>query len=398
MFGSFAYDNPTRLHFGEDSLNALAGELASCGPVVQLVYGGGSIRKNGIYDQVCAVLKAAGKTIVDDAGVMPNPTIDRVLEGVARAREAKADLLLAVGGGSCCDYAKAVAASVHLAEDPWDFYFERCRPVPADMPVLPVGCVVTMAGTGSEMNGTSVITNPAMRAKKNCKFGPRVFPKFAILNPAFTLTLPDWQMRAGIFDTFNHIGEAYFSGTDDSVSDYISEGLMRSVIHAGRVAVKNPQDYEARSNLMWAATWALNTLIGLGKAGDWNVHGMGRVLGAHTNATHGMTLSAVAMPYYRRVLPHGLARFRRYATAVWDVAPEGSDMDIALEGLARMEAWMREIGVVLSVRGIGVTEEPAELESLVSDMTAAVAGIRGGYLHLERADIEAILQESLAAE
>ncbi|MDO5537187.1 MAG: iron-containing alcohol dehydrogenase [Desulfovibrionaceae bacterium] len=393
MLGSFVYDNPTRLYFGEDSLKALAGELSKYGPVVQLICGGGSIKRNGIYDQVCAVLKEAGKTIVEDAGVMPNPTIGKVREGAKIARESGADLLLAVGGGSCCDYAKAVAASAFCDEDPWDRYYVRNMGIASGQRVLPVGCVLTMAGTGSEMNGTAVITNPETRQKLGHKFGPQGFPRFAILNPVFTYSLPAWQLSAGIFDIFCHICEQYFSGTDDNTSDYISEGLMRSVIHAGRIAVKNPTDYEARSNLMWAATWALNTLLGLGKTGDWMVHKFGQSIGAFTDATHGMTLSCVTLPYYRRMLPHGTAKYRRFAEVVWNVDPAGrDDTAVALEGLARMEAWMREIGVVLSAAELGVTE------AMLDDLSENVIILeKASYKALDRAGVREILAEALRA-
>ncbi|MBM6700531.1 iron-containing alcohol dehydrogenase, partial [Bifidobacterium pullorum subsp. saeculare] len=170
-----------------------------------------------------------------------------------------------------------------------------------------------------------------------------------------------YQMVAGIFDIMNHITEQYFSGTDDSTSDYLSEGLMRSLIHASRVAVKNPHDYEARSNIMWCATWALNTLVACGKTTDWEVHMLGQAVGAHTDATHGMTLAAVALPYYRLIMPYGVAKFARFATNVWGVSLEGkSDEEIAAAGLDAMEAWMREIGCVMSISELGATEDMIE--------------------------------------
>ncbi len=303
MQGNFIYHNPTKVYFGEDSLSYLDSELRKYGPTVQLIYGGGSIKRNGIYDAVMDALRRSGKRVVEDPGVMPNPTLDKLLEGTSIARESKADLLLAVGGGSVIDYAKAVAVSANCSEDPWEKYFVRFEE--PDCEVLPVGCILTMAGTGSEMNGGSVITNEASKMKITHVFGPDVMPKFAILNPRFTFSVPRYQMVAGIYDIFNHICEQYFSGDDDNVSDYIAEGLMRSVIHSSYAALEDPEDYEARSNLMWAATWALNTLISRGKATDWMVHMIGKAVGAHTDATHGMTLSAVSIPYYRTICPFG---------------------------------------------------------------------------------------------
>ena len=292
MLGTFSFHNPTKLYFGEDALEGLHAELPKYGKTVQLIYGGGSVKKNGIYDAVTAILRECGKTIVEDGGVMPNPTTEKLKDGVRIARENKVDLLLAVGGGSCCDYAKAVSVSVHCDEDPWNKYFARYED--PTCPIVPVGCVLTMAGTGSEMNGGSVITNPAQKMKIGKVFDERVNPRFSILNPKFTYSLPMRQTVAGVYDIFNHICEQYFSGTDDNVSDALSEALMRSVVNASRVVISEPENYEARSNIMWAATWALNNLIGCGKTEDWMVHMLGQALGAYTDATHGLTLAAVS--------------------------------------------------------------------------------------------------------
>ena len=248
MNGNFTYCNPTKLYFGVDALENLCLELPKYGKNVMLSYGGGSVKRNGIYEKVVALLKANGKNIIEDGGVMPNPTIERVMEGVERARAGKADLILAVGGGSVCDYAKAVSVSVNCEEDIWEKYFIRFEDV--DCAIVPVGCVLTMVGTGSEMNGGSVITNHREKLKIGHVFGENVFPKFAVLNPEFTFTLPRYQMIAGIYDIMSHILEQYFSGTDDNTSDYIAEGLLRSLIHSADIAAEDPLDYEARSNLM----------------------------------------------------------------------------------------------------------------------------------------------------
>ena len=259
MLGNFSYCNPTKLYFGEDSLQYLNGELQKYGVKVMLIYGGGSIKKNGIYDQVMSILTANKKTVFEDSGVMPNPTVEKLYEGCKIARDNAVDLILAVGGGSVCDYAKAVSVSAYCEEDPWDKYYLQMDDV--DNKIIPVGCVLTMVGTGSEMNGGAVITNHEQKLKIGHVFGETVFPKFSILNPKFTYTLPQYQMVAGIYDIMNHITEQYFSGEDDNTSDYIMEGLLRSLIHSSRIAVHNPTDYEARSNIIWIATWALNTLV-----------------------------------------------------------------------------------------------------------------------------------------
>lgn len=388
MLGNFTYHNPTKIHFGKDALSSLKDELESYGPNVVLVCGGGSIRKNGIYEKVTAVLEAAGKNVVEDGGVMPNPTIEKLREGTQIARKHNADLILAVGGGSCSDYAKAVSISVHCDEDPWDKYFIRFEEPTCE--IVPVGVVLTMAGTGSEMNGGSVITNHQQKLKVGHVFGTEVFPKFAIMNPDFTMSVPQYQMVAGIYDTMNHIMEQYFSGEDDCASDYLMEGLMRSVIHAGRIAATNPQDYEARSNIMWDATWALNTLVAQGKPTDWEVHMLGQGVAAHTDATHGMTLSATSLPYYRTIMPYGLDKFVRFAQAVWNVQPEGKTPEqVAEEGLAALESWMTEIGCVMHLAELGVTEE------MVEGIASSVFVMEGGYHALSREEIVAILRASL---
>ena len=388
MLGNFTYCNPTKLYFGKNALDGLNAELPKYGKNVLLVYGGGSIKKNGIYDKVVSVLKANGKEVFEDAGVMPNPTADKLCEGVARARAAKADFLLAVGGGSVCDYAKAVSVSVHCDEDPWDRYFDRFEDVSCE--IVPVGCVLTMVGTGSEMNGGSVITNREKKLKIGHVFGENVYPKFSILNPEFTFTVPHDQMISGIYDILSHILEQYFSGEDDNTSDYIAEGLLRSLIHAAEIAAVNPTDYEARSNIMWTATWALNTLIAKGKTEDWMVHMLGQAVGAYTNATHGMTLSAVSIPYYRHILPYGTAKFARYAVNVWDVDQNGkTEREVAEEGLCRMEAWMKKLGLVMNLTELGVTPD------MIDGIASATLVMDGGYKVLTSDEIKEILKASL---
>ena len=389
MLGNFSFCNPTKLYFGDESLNYLNTELPKYGKNVVLIYGGGSIKKNGIYDDVIRILNENGKNVAEIPGVMPNPTVDKLYEGVEIARKHQADLLLAAGGGSVCDYTKAVSVSVNCEEDPWEKYYLRFEEPSCE--TLPVGCVLTMVGTGSEMNAGAVITNPHTHQKIGHVFADeKIMPKFAILNPKYTLTLPHYQMVSGIYDIFNHICEQYFSGEDDNTSDYISEGLMRSVIHASRIANKDSQDYEARSNLMWAATWALNTLVSRGKSTDWMVHMIGQSVGAYTNATHGMTLAAVSLPYYRYILPYGVQKFKRFAVNVWDVDPEGkTDEQIAGEGLDAMEAWMKELGLVMNISDLGATEDMLEG---IADGTIILPG---GYKVLEHNEIIEILKESL---
>ena len=389
MLGNFSYCNPTKLYFGDDSLKYLNTELPKYGKNVVLVYGKDSIKKNGIYDEVVTILKENDKNIAEIAGVMPNPTVEKLYEGVEIARKHNADLLLAVGGGSVCDYCKAVSVSVNCDEDPWEKYY-----INFDEPtcgIVPVGCVLTMVGTGSEMNAGAVITNHDTKMKIGHVFADEsIMPKFSILNPKYTMTLPHYQMVSGIYDIFNHICEQYFSGDDDNTSDYISEGLMKSLIHSSRIANKDSQDYEARSNIMWTATWALNTLVSRAKSTDWMVHMIGQAVGAYTDATHGMTLSAVSLPYYRYIMPYAVHKFKRFAMNVWGIDDtDKTDEQVALEGLSTMEDWMKELGLVMNLSDLGTTEDMIEG---IADSTII---LEGGYKVLNHQEIVDVLKMSM---
>ena len=389
MLGDFTYCNPTKLYFGEHALDNLHGELKKYGKKVLLVYGGGSIKKNGIYGDVTRILREEGKEVTEVAGVMPNPTIHKLHEGMDIARKAGTDFILAVGGGSVIDYAKALSVSVYCEEDPWEKYFIRMEEPACE--TIPVGAVLTMVGTGSEMNAGSVITYPEKKLKIGHVFADeKIMPRFSIMNPLYTMTLPKYQMVAGIYDMFNHICEQYFSGEDDNTSDYLAEGLMRNVIESGRKAAEDPKNYEARSNLMWDATWALNTLIAKGKTTDWMVHMLGQSVGSCTNATHGMTLAAVSLPYYRFIMKWGLPKFVRFAKAVWNVdSAHKTDEEVAKEGLKRMESWMKELGLALHLKDLGATED------MMDDLVKGTLILDGGYKVLTKEEIRKIFEKAM---
>ena len=390
MTGNFEYYNPTKLFFGDESLNFLKDELKNYGPVMLLNYGGGSVKRNGIYDQVVAILRDCGKTIVENPGVMSNPTLEKLREGIQIARDNKVDFILSLGGGSVCDYSKGVAASVFFDGDPWQTFYLNQQDPPKEQKILPIGCILTMAGTGSEMNGGSVITDAVNTFKVGHVFDSRLMPKFAILNPVYTYTVPLDQMKAGIFDIMSHLMEQYFSDEDDNTSDYLSEGLMRSLIVSARKAVINTEDYEARSNIMWTATWALNTLIGKGKTQDWMVHMIGHSIGAWTHAPHGYTLAAVSIPYYKYIMQGGLPKFVRFAQAVWDVRPEGKTPEqIAAEGIEALKGWMQEIGLPLTISELGATED------MIPNITKGTITYKAGYGDLTPDDVTTILKQSL---
>lgn len=392
MKGNFIYSNPTKIYFGDEAQHHIVEAIKPFGRKVLLVYGGGSIKRNGVYGDVVKALAEAGKEVMELAGVMANPTLEKMEEGRALARRENVDFILAIGGGSVIDYAKAVSVSAWYEGDAWENFWVKLNEPAADQRIIPVGAVLTMAGTGSEMNGGSVITNTATKMKLTKVFGDRMMPKFAIMNPCYTFSLPRYQMVAGIYDSFSHVMEQYFSDPEiDSTSDYISEGLMRSIIHSSRVAVADSENYEARSNLMWAATWALNTLVGRGKKQDWMPHMIGKAISAHTDATHGMTLSAIAGAYYRHVLPFGLRRFVQFARNVWDIPAENrTDVMIASEGIEALVSWIKEIGAVSEISSLGVKED---MISAIADSTIFNGG---GFTNLGREDVIEILKSSLS--
>lgn len=345
-------------------------------------------RRTGIYDQVTAILNECGKEVTELPGVMSNPTLEKLYEGVELARKHGTEFILAVGGGSVIDYSKALSASIHCDGDPRQkFFLQMENP---ENEIVPVGAVLTMVGSGSEMNGGAVITNTQMKMKIGKVFGPAVFPKFSIMNPKVTYSLPRYQMIAGFYDIMSHILEQYFSNSDDNTSDYVMEGLLKSLVHSSLAAAENPEDYEARSNIMWIATWALNTFVAMGKTTDWMVHMIGQSVGAYTNATHGMTLAAVSMPYYRLVMTYGLPKFKRYAINVWNVDPAGkTDEEIASEGLDAMESYMKKLGLVMKISDLGATE--AMLPGIVKGSFI----LPGGYHKMTPAEIESILKQSM---
>lgn len=380
----FTYFNPTRIHFGKEALKNLPEELENYGKTVLLVYGKGSVKKSGLYDQINAILADCGKTVVELPGIKSNPTYKQLLEGAKLVRDNKVDLILAVGGGSVIDCAKGISLSAYCEGDPWQRYWINFEEV--NNPIVPVGSVLTMAGTGSEMNGGSVITNEDKMIKNGRVYGANVYPKFSILNPEYTYTVPQYQMVSGIFDTMSHLMEQYFSGDDDNTTDYLIEGLLDSLIVSARAALKNPQDYEARSNIMWTATVALNTLTGLSKEQDWEVHMIEHQLGAYTDCAHGIGLAIVSVPYYKHIYKYGIDKFVRFANKVWGIDISGISKDeAALAGIEKLAEFIKELGIPSTLREIGTTEEmlPKIAETTV---------LGGGYKQLSAKDILDILK------
>lgn len=380
----FTYYNPTRIHFGKDSLSELKGELELYGDNVLLMYGKGSVKRTGIYDKVNDILSACGKRVTELGGIKPNPSYSQVLEGARLVRENDIDLILAVGGGSVIDCAKAVSVAAYCDGDAWTKYW-----IDFEEPtgrIVPVGSVLTMAGTGSEMNGGSVITNEEVMLKNGRVFPSSVYPKFSILNPEFTYSVPEYQMVSGIFDTMSHLMEQYFSGDDDNVTDYLLEGLMRSLIVSAEKALENPNDYEARSNIMWAATMGLNTVTGVSKTQDWEVHMIEHQIGAYTDCAHGIGLGVISVPYYKYIYKYGIKKFVRFAHNVFDIEISTvSDDETALKGIAALGEFIKKLGIPDNLRALGVTEE---MLKPIAD--SCVTG--GGYYEMRAKDILKVLE------
>ena len=385
MLYDFTYQNPTRIHFGKKALSKLAAEVNEYGANILLVYGKASIKKIGLYDQVMTILREAGKNVVELEGINANPRYTQLLEGARLVREHNIDLILAVGGGSVIDCAKGIACGAYAEGDVWQRYYVNQERV--NNRVVPVGSILTMAGTGSEMNGGSVITNEETKEKIGRVFPLEIAsPKFSILNPEYTYSVPKYQMISGIFDIFSHLMEQYFSGDDDCTSDYLIEGLMLSLISASRKAIVNQEDYEARSNIMWCATMGLNKIVGLSKTQDWEAHMIEHQLGAYTDCAHGIGLAIISPAYFRYIYRHGLHRFVRYAKHIWGVEDQGQgDEAIAQEGINRLEEFIRELGIPATLREVGATEE---MLPLIANSTI----LGGGYKQLSAEDVLAILK------
>lgn len=387
---NFIFENATKVYFGKGCVKEyLACLTKHYGSTVMLCYGGGSIKRNGVYDEVLALLQAAGKTVVEFSGIMANPTYAKVLEGAKLARENNVSLLLGVGGGSVMDCCKAVSVAARYEGDVWADFF--AKPGVLHFEPLPLGVVVTVAGTGNECNGGAVITNEALKIKTGRDY-PRCNPRFALLDPTYTYSVPRAQMVSGGFDILSHIMETYFSAPDeDNVSDSISEALMRSVIDNLRAAIKNPEDYTARSNLMWDATMGENRIIKLGKQGDFQCHMMEHQLGAYTDCNHGAGLAVLHPVYYRHICAEGAKKFARFATEVWGVPAEGkTETELAQQGVEALAAFIKEIGLPTTLRALGVTQETNLKE--IADSCAIMAG---SYKKMSHKEILAIFKECL---
>ncbi|YAD77452.1 iron-containing alcohol dehydrogenase [Bifidobacterium longum] len=363
----FIFHNPVKIYFGKGQARHIAQEVERVEGAVLVVYGGGSIKRNGAYDDVMAALAGTGRKIIELPGVTPNPRLDKALEGVRLVKEHGVGLILAVGGGSVIDCAKFISLGSGIGddEDLWDDYIETGKPAPEGL--IPVGVVLTTAATGSEMGDAAVLTN----WERNRKLGYTSFPlmpRFSVLDPSYLMTLPAEQTVYGFEDMFCHTCEQYFSyPVDDNLSDEIAEGIQRHILRSWRACLSDPKDYEARSNAMWDSTLALNRIISRGKEEDWVTHGIEHALSAYTDIAHGAGLAVVHphwMAYVYLVNDEVTARFARWAVDVWGVTPTGkTDRTVAEEGIDRYVDFLRRVGAPLTLSEAGVPDDPASLST-----------------------------------
>ena len=365
---NFVYEYPTKVYFGKGAAKAhLPGILSAYGPNVLLAYGGGSIQKNGIYEELMELLKAAGKTVTEFAGIMSNPTWAKVQEGVRLARNCQIDLVLAVGGGSVIDCCKIVCAQAVTDEDLWEVEMVR-HSAPA-VTSIPLGAVVTASGTGAEMNGGAVITNEDAKIKGGMFAAA---PRFAVLDPEYTMTLPRMQVLSGAFDTLSHAMETYFGRSDrDNVSDEVALAVMRSTVVNMRTLLKDLNDYTARSNLMWTSAMAENGILKVGRLTDFECHQMEHQLGAYTDCNHGQGLAVLHPAYYRRIYPSAVSKFARFARSVWGISDQGrSEEELAQAGIQALSDFIVECGLPTRLSQLrSKTEITPELLRQVADST-----------------------------
>lgn len=350
---NFIYENTTKIYFGKGGVREYLGCLMKkVGSTVMLAYGGGSVKKNGIYDEITAVLEKTGKTVTEFSGIMSNPTYAKVQEGAKLARENHVDFILAVGGGSVIDCCKIVSAQAKLSEDIWDMENVE-KNVPSDF--IPMGAIVTATGTGSEMNAGAVITHEEKKIK-GALFGAQA--KFVFIDPDYTMSVPMKQVISGAFDTLSHAMETYFGKPDiNNLSDDINEAVMRSVIRNMRNLLVDSQNYEVRSELAWASCMAENGVLKIGKITDFQAHQIEHQLGAYTDCNHGQGLAVIHPVLYRHIYKDGVERFARFAKNVWDIEDKGDDEATAKAGIEALADFIKEMGLPVSFTQMGISKD-----------------------------------------
>lgn len=378
---NFIYENKTKVYFGKGGVKEYLGCLLKhYGDTVMLAYGGGSIKRNGIYDEILGILEAQKKQVVEFSGIMPNPTYEKVQEGARLAREKQVDLILAVGGGSVSDCCKIISAQAKLNEDIWEMQTVK-HTYPSEF--IPLGTIVTVFGTGSEMNNGAVITHEEKKIK-GALFGAQA--EFAFLDPEYSLSVPFKQVLSGAFDTLSHAMETYFGKPEENnLSDDINEAVMRSVIRNIRVLLSDKENRSARSELAWASAMAENGVLKIGKITDFQAHQIEHQLGAYTNCNHGAGLAVIHPVLYRHIYRSGAERFARFAQNVWGITPKNTTEETALAGVEALSSFIKEIGLPTTFAELGI---PADTDfRAIAESTNITAGCCKKLTHDEIYDI-----------
>lgn len=386
---NFMYYNPTRLIFGKGQLDALTAEVQKYGRKVLLVSGGGSIVKNGIYDQVMEKLRAIKAEVVEFSGVGPNPQVATVRKGVEICKEKEIEFLLAVGGGSTIDCTKAIAIGAVTDTDIWDFATKKAVPKDA----LPFGTVLTVAGTSSEMNAGMVLTNDEIQEKRG--FTPEVtFPKFSILDPTFTVTVPLEQTVYGIVDIMSHVMEHYFHrATNTPIQDQFCEGLLRTIIEIAPKLVDDLENYEYRETMMLSGTLAFNGMLNMGFQGDWATHNIAHAIGSVHDIPHGACIGILYPRWMMYVMDEGVSRFKQFGIRVFDAdTSEKSDRDIAIEGIEKLRDFWSKLGAPDSLADFSIDNSTHDL---MTEKTTIVRPEHGNFVTLDEDDAYGIIKASL---
>ncbi|WP_352419090.1 iron-containing alcohol dehydrogenase [Proteiniborus sp.] len=387
---NFNYSIPTKIFFGKDQIQELGKEIKKYGSKVLIAYGGGSIKKIGVYDKVVSILNEENIPFWELSGIEPNPRIESVREGIRICRENDIDFILPVGGGSTIDCAKVIAAGFFYEGDPWDLVIRKAK---IDK-VLPIASVLTLSATGSEMDAGAVITNQETKQKLGIGH-PDMAPKFSILDPTYTFSVPASQTAAGTADIISHILESYFSNNRGAfVQDKIAEGLLKTCIKYGPIAISEPENYEARANLMWASSLAINGLIRYGKEAIWSVHPMQHELGAYYDITHGVGLAILTPFWMRHVLDDStVSKFVEYGKNVWDIEDDKYDYDIANEAIDKTQEFFKSLGIPETLGELGIGEE--NLEEMAKAVTDYNGGTVGSYKPLRYEDVLEVYKKAL---
>lgn len=385
---NFDYSIPTNIFFGKDQIKVLGREIKRYGNKVLLVYGGGSIKKNGIYDKVIDIFKKENIEYHELSGVEPNPRITSVREGIEICRENDIEFILAVGGGSTIDCSKVIAAGYYYEGDPWDIVLDSSKISDA----LPLASILTLSATGSEMDKGAVISNLETNQKLSTGH-PSMAPKFSILDPSYTFSVPKHQTAAGVVDIMSHIFETYFSNTKEAyLQNRMSEALLKTCINYGKKAMENPTDYEARANLMWAGSLAINGLLSYGKTTEWSVHDMEHELSAFYDITHGVGLSILTPNWMEYALNEDtLDKFVEYGVNVWDICDSNDKKDIARLAIEKTRAYFKSLDMPMTLREVGIGEE--KLDQMARQATER--GKLGSFKSLDEEDVLEIYKRSL---